>query len=226
MDLQRLLCAAFSGTALLAAGLFSAPACAQDEPRGWFVGAATDDTDLEVFRNGWGYETSGSQRGNSIRGGMRLTRNFEIELGTMSASDLNWTEYFASYDDYLTAHTTFDVKAVNFSAVGKVVGNLFEGYIKAGLAHYDIDGRQVLDTLMVDAVATRDVHASDMDYLIGAGFFVKPSPKWRVRVEYQYFAVERDFLGIRNSDDPSIDTLSIGFDYLLTKRQTNASPPQ
>src|SRR5262245_1779079 len=218
MALYRLLCTAFSGTSLVAAGLLSAPAFAQDPSRGWFVGGTTDDTHVEVLRGGWGYETSGSERGYSVRGGMRLSRNFDLELGAMSAAGLNWTEYLTSYEDALVAHTTFDVKAVNLSAVGKVVGDVFEGYIKVGVARYDVDGRQVLDTLFIDAAATRDVHADDLDTLLGTGFFVKPSPNWRVRVEYQYFSVDRDFLGVAGDDDPTIDTLSIGFDYLLAKR--------
>ena len=56
----------------------------------------------------------------------------------MSASDLHWTEYFSGYQGYLTAHTTFDVRALNVSAVGKVVGRTFEGYIKAGVARYTL----------------------------------------------------------------------------------------
>ena len=225
MALRRLFRTSFSGTGLLAAGLFVAPAYAEG-PLSWYVGGATDDTHVEVLRDGWGYEASGSERGFSVRGALQFNRNFELELGAMSASDLHWTEYFSSYQNYLTAHTTFDVKAMNVSAVGKVVGHTFEGYIKAGLAQYNVDGRQVLDTLMTNAAATRDVHASDLDYLLGAGFFVKPSPKWRVRVEYQYFAVDREFLGVSSGDDPTIDTFSIGFDYVLTKRQTSASSPQ
>ena len=217
MALQGLFRVLFSGAGLLAAGLFLAPAYAEG-PMRWYVGAATDDTHVEVLRNDWGYETSGSERGYSFRGALQFTRNFELELGAMSASDLHWDEYFSGYQGYLTAHTTFDVKAVNVSAVGKAVGQLFEGYIKAGVAHYTLDGVQVLDTLMTDEVLTRDAHASDLDFLLGAGFFVKPSPKWRVRVEYQYFAVDRDFLGVRSDGDVSIDTLSIGFDYRLTKQ--------
>ena len=225
MALQRLFQVPFSGAGLLAAGLFLAPAHAEG-PSTWYVGGATDDTHVEVLRDGWGYESSGSERGLSVRSALQLNRNFELELGAMSASDLRWSEYFSSYQNYLTAHTTFDVKAMNVSAVGKVVGHTFEGYIKAGVALYSVDGRQVLDTLMTDAAATRDVHASDLDYLLGAGFFVKPSAKWRVRVEYQYFAVDREFLGVSNGDDPTIDMFSIGFDYMLPKRKASASSPQ
>src|SRR5262245_23697038 len=129
MGLQRLFRASLPGAGLLAAGLFMAPAYAKD-PMTWYVGGATDDTHVEVLRGDWGYESSGSERGYSVRGGVQFTRNFELELGAMSASDLNWTEYFASYENALTAHTTFDVRALNVSAVGKVVGHTFEGYIK------------------------------------------------------------------------------------------------
>src|SRR5262245_64321198 len=149
MDLQRLFRASCSAFAPLAACLFLAPAHAEG-PIGWFVGGATDDTHVEVLRDGWGYEASGSEGGLSVRGGMQFNRNFELELGAMSASGLHWDEYFASTDGYLTAHTSFDVRAINVSAVGKVVGDVFEGYIKVGAAQYDVDGHQVLDTLFVD----------------------------------------------------------------------------
>ena len=225
MALQRLFRVLFSGTGLLAAGLFLAPAHAEG-PMSWYVGAATDNTHVEVLRDGWGYESSGSERGYTIRGGVQFTRNFELELGTMSASDLHWSESFSSYQSYLTAHTTFDVRAVNVSAVGKAVGQLFEGYIKAGVAQYHVDGRQVLDTLFTDGAATRDVNESGMDYLLGLGFFIKPSQKWRVRVEYQYFALDRDTLGVRSDDDVTIDTLSIGLDYRLGKRPATVSSLQ
>ena len=224
MAFRRLFRSAFAGTGLLAAGLFSAPTCAQGDPRTWYVGAATDDTHVEVFRGGYGWETSGSERGFSVRGGWQFHRNFEIELGALRASDLQWTEYFSSYQDYLIAHTTFDVTALHASAIGKVhMGETFEGYVKAGVAQYQVDGRQVLDTLMIDAALTRNVDGSGSDYLLGAGLVIKASPKWRVRIEYQYFGLDRDLLGVRAGDDPSVDTLSIGLDYSLPRKATVSS---
>ena len=225
MALQLRFRAACSGTGLLATGLFLAPAHAQD-PMNWYVGAATTDTHVEVFR-GLGWETSGSERGVSVRGGWLFHRNFEVELGALRASDLQWSEYFSSYRDYLTAHTTFDVTALHASAIGKVhLGETFEGYVKAGIAQYQVDGQQVLDTLMTDAALTRNVDASGSDYLLGAGLVIKASPKWRVRIEYQYFGLDRDFLGVAGSDDPSVDALSIGLDYSLPKRKATVSSLQ
>jgi opacity protein-like surface antigen len=222
---RRLFPAGFAVTGLLAAALFRAPAYAQD-PMNWYVGAATADTHVEVFR-GLGWETGGSERGFAVRGGWHFHRNFELELGGLRTSDLQWTEYWSGIQGYLTAHTTFDVMALHASAIGKVhMGQTFEGYVKAGLAQYFVDGRQVLDTLMTEAAATRTVDASGLDYLLGMGLVIKASPKWRVRVEYQYFGLDRDVLGVRGGDDPSVDTLSIGLDYTLTPRKATVSSLQ
>jgi opacity protein-like surface antigen len=119
----------------------------------------------------------------------------------------------------LAAHTTFDVTAVQASAVGKVhLGPTFELYGKAGLSLYDVGGRQVLDTLQERGALTRDVDTGGSGYLLGGGLAIKASPKWRVRVEYQWFEIDRDVLGVGHGDDPSIDTFSIGLDYQLNAR--------
>jgi opacity protein-like surface antigen len=209
--------AATALTGMLAASLAMAPAQAQD-PRNWYIGAATSVTNVEVYR-GFGWETSGSEHGFFVRGGWQFHRNFEVELAGLRATDLQWSEYFATIPGYLTAHTTFDTTALQASAIGKVHwGETFEGYLKAGMSEYQVSGRQVLDTLQTDAALARDVDGSGWDYLLGAGLVIKASPKWRVRVEYQYFGLDRDFLGVRMSDDPSVDSFSIGLDYTLPPR--------
>jgi len=231
MAQRQLFQAAYRGTGLLAASLALAPAQAQSEapaqdPQDWYIGASTDNTHVEVYRGG-GWEVGGSERGFSVRGGWQFHRNFELELAGRHATDLQWTEYFGNISGYLTTHTTFDVTALQASAIGKVHwGQTFEGYLKAGIAQYQVDGRQVLDTLQTDAALTRDVDASGSDYLLGMGLVIKASPKWRVRVEYQYFGLDRDFLGVRAGDDPSVDSISIGLDYRLPTRKPTVNALQ
>ena len=53
--------ARYAGTGLLAAGLAAAQAQAQ-EPKNWYVAAATDHTHDEVYRGG-GWEDGGTERG-------------------------------------------------------------------------------------------------------------------------------------------------------------------
>ncbi|HSC16521.1 MAG TPA: outer membrane beta-barrel protein [Gammaproteobacteria bacterium] len=222
MAYRQPLRAAVTGTGLLAAGLALAPARAQ-EPQSWYVGASTGDTHVEVFR-GLGWEVGGSEPGFTVRGGREFHRNFELELAGLRTTDLQWSEYFSNTPGYLTAHTSFDVTALQANAVGKWHwGETFEGYVKTGLVQYQVSGRQVLDTLQTDAALTRDVDASGMDYLLGLGLAIKASPKWRVRVEYQYFGLDRDFLGVGGGSDPSIDTFSIGLDYALPREAAVSS---
>jgi opacity protein-like surface antigen len=210
------------GTGLLAAGLALASAQAQvpqaQDPRSWYVGASTGDTNVEVFR-GFGWEVGGSERGFTARGGLEFHRNFELELAALRATDLQWSEYFSNTPGYLTTHTTFDVSALQANAIGKVLwGQAFEGYLKVGLVQYQVDGRQVLDTLQTDAALTRDVDDTGWDYLLGVGLAIKASPQVRVRVEYGYFGVDRDFLGVGGGDDPTIDSFALGVDYRLSPR--------
>jgi opacity protein-like surface antigen len=204
---------AFTGSSALLLCL-SLPAQAA-EPKTWYVGASTDDTHVEVFR-GLGWEPAGEERGFSLLGGWHVNRRFAVEFGALRTTNLEWTEYLGTVPGYLTAHTTFDSTALQASGVVTFQwGGTVEAYLKAGLAQYRLDGRQVLDTLQTDAALTRDVDAGGSDYLLGAGIAFKATPKWRVRIEYQYFGIDRDFLGVRGGDDPSIDTFGIGLDYQL-----------
>ena len=212
---------AFTGSGALLLAL-SLPAGAA-EPKTWYVGATTDDTHVEVYR-GLGWEPSGEERGFSLLGGWHVNRRFAVELGAMRTGDLQWTEYLAEVPGYLTAHTTFDTTALQASGVVTFQwGKTVEAYLKVGLAQYSVDGRQVLDTLQTDAALTRDVDASGSDTLLGAGLGIKATPKVRMRIEYQYFGLDRDFLGVRGGDDPSIDTFAIGFDYQLGRRSVQGS---
>ena len=212
MVCRQLLCA-ITGSSALLIGL-SLPTHAA-EPKTWYVGATTNDTHVEVYR-GLGWEPAGGERGFSVLGGWHVNRRFAVELGALRASDLEWTEYLAGVPGYFTAHTTFDTRALQASGVVTFQwGHTVEAFLKVGLAQYQVDGRQVLDTLQTDAALTRDVDASGSDTLLGAGLGIKATPKIRMRIEYQYFGVDRDFLGVRGGDDPSIDTFAIGVDYQL-----------
>jgi opacity protein-like surface antigen len=215
MIYRFMLGAAFTGSSL-AAPFTVAPAHAL-EPGGWYVGASTADTHVEVFR-GLGWEPGGEQDGASARGGVRLKRHLALEVATLRSSGLEWTEYFAEIPGFLTSHTTFDATAVQATAVPTFPwGKTFEGYLKAGIALYDVDGRQVLDTLLTDAALIRDVDDTGTGLLLGAGLLINAAPKWRVRIEYQYFEIGAAFLGVGHGDDPSIDTFSIGIDYRLQR---------
>jgi hypothetical protein len=46
---------------------------------------------------------------------------------------------------------------------------------------------------------------------------------WRVKIEYRFFGIDGDFLGVPADDDPTVDSFSIGVDYRFGRRARNHS---
>lgn len=219
MGRRSLVRPAFAGTGALLLSLALTRAAAAAEPGAWYVGATSDDTHVEVYR-GLGWEVGGEERGFALIGGFKINRRFSVELAARRAANLQWTEYLAAFPDYLAGHSTFDATAIQASGVATFQwGKTVEAFLKVGLARYSMSGHQVLDTLQAQAAATRDVHASGVDYLLGGGIAIKATPKWRVRFEYQFFGFDGDFLGVSGRDDPTIDTFALGIDYKIGRRE-------
>jgi opacity protein-like surface antigen len=151
-----------------------------------------------------------------VRGGVQLHPRFGVELEALRAPDLSWSQYLARVPSGINAHTTFDVAALQTSAVGTWSwGPMFDAYLQAGLALYDVDGRQVIDTLSQDAATTRAVSDGGSDLLLGVGIRMNATPRWAVRLDYQTFGIDGDFLG--SNEGPTLDTLSVGVDYRFGK---------
>src|SRR5688572_30628949 len=144
MALRRVFFLGIARSSLLAAGAVAVTPAHAGEPHSWYIGASTADTHVEVFR-GLGWEPGGEEQGVALRGGWQINRRFAVELGALRAGDLQWTEWLATTPGGLTAHTTFDTTALQVSAITSFHwGRTVEGFIKAGLAQYDVEGRQVL----------------------------------------------------------------------------------
>jgi hypothetical protein len=207
------------GTAgVLAAGLFAGSAQSA-EPGSWYVGGSSDSTDVVAYGS-YPFGTGRGGGGLSVRGGLRVQARFGVEFQALRASDLRWSQYLANIPYGINAHTTFDVSALQTAAVGNWAwGPIFEAYLKGGLALYDVDGRQVIDTLTQDAAATRAVSDGGSHLLFGVGLRMKATPKWAVRLDYQTFGIDGDFLGDDSKEGPTLDTLSVGVDYRFGKTE-------
>jgi opacity protein-like surface antigen len=213
---------AFAAAAALVASMWAAVAVAQSDYRDWYVGFSGETTHPEVFRDP-AWEAGADETGFSLRGGLRLTKGFAIEFAAQHADDLEWTEHFASvagHPGFYDATTTFDVTALQVNAVGIApFGRIFEGIFKGGLAQYNLSGRRTLDDVYGPATLSQNVSDEGFGYLLGLGLAVYATPKWRVRLEYQFFDIDQDFLALAYGDDASIDTVTLGVDYRLGGRE-------
>ena len=196
----------------------AAPAAETD---GWYAGLSSSDTHVEVYR-GLGWEAGGEQHGLSARGGLLVNDHFAVEFGAMHAANLQWSEYSATVPGLPTGadgHTTFDASALQVSAMGILPwGEIFDAYLKVGIAAYRASGHLTLVSWNGSSLS-RSVHDSGTGHLLGLGLGATVTEKWHVSVEYQYYGIDGDFLGVPASDDPTIDSFSIGVDYRFGPRE-------
>lgn len=194
--------------------LLSNPALAEraPAPEGWYAGVSSDATHIEVWR-GFGWETGGDVDGLSFRGGYRMRRHLAIEGAILRADDLQWTEYLSTLPGGFITHSRFDTEALALSAAGVVpFGRIWEFHGKGGLAWSRLSGQRTLETLL-GTQTTRSFADSGRGFLLGVSIGANVTEHWNVRFDYQYFAIDRDALGIPGGDDPTVDTLGVGVHY-------------
>ena len=213
---------ALAGIAMpLALSWATAAVAESDYPGGWYFGASVDETHVEVFRS-IDWEEGVDEAGFSLRGGLRIKKRFAVEFAAQRAGDLTWTEHFTSvpgYPGFYDASTTFDLAAVQVSAVGVFpFGEIFEGVLRGGFAQYSLSGSQTLDDAFSAATLSLTLRDSGYGYLIGLGLAVHATPKWRIRLEGQFFEIDRSFLAVTYAEEVSVDSVTIGIDYQLGQR--------
>jgi hypothetical protein len=208
---------------VVGAALLGAAAAAPAEDRGWFVGVAQDDTQVEVFR-GLGWEAGAESSGFALQGGYRFAKHGAAGIGYRQASDLQWTEssaYFSDTGGWGEAATRFDSSALQASVIGIWTpgGGIFEIHAKLGLAAYSFDGEQVLTEYLRASSVTRHVGASGTDVLVGFGIGLTVVPAWHVSFGYEYYEFDEGFLGVDFGDGASLDSATLGVQYRFAGRR-------
>jgi len=206
--------------AVLALAFAPCAATAADPPQ-WYAGLSSSDTHVEVFR-GFGWEAGGERHGLSARGGLLVNDHFAVEFGAMHAGNLEWSEYSPSVPGSPTdggeGRATFDASALQVSAMGILPwGEIFDAYLKVGIAAYRASGQLML-VPWTGSSLSRSVHESGTGHVLGLGLGATVTKNWHVIVEYQYYGIDGAFLGVPSSDDPTIDSFSIGVDYRFGRR--------
>ena len=187
------------------------------EAADWYAGARTATTHVEVYRF-LSWEHGPRRASSGVSGGVRLRKHLAIDLSYLRATGLEWTEdpaVLPSLPGHYRSETSFDATAVQVSAVGVFpFGGIWDAYVKGGLSRYRLAGQQhVSDWVGVSTDLTRRFAVSGTGGLLGGGLGVSVSPRWHVRVEYQFFEVEPTVFGVAPGNPPTLDSISLGFDY-------------
>jgi opacity protein-like surface antigen len=189
---------------------------------GWYVGLSGGTTQVGIF---WDdsyddtYETGPGARGQSLRVGRQLGPHLAVEFGIQQAGDLVWTEPFTSVEGYpgiYNAHTTFEAKALETSGfVTLPFGRIFEGTFRWGLAYYDVRGERLLDDGFSAVSLSDSIGDQGFGVMGGLGLAVNPAPKWRVRLEWEFFDIDEDSVSAVGAESAHVEMVTIGLDYRL-----------
>jgi len=209
------------GCAGLLALVWHAAAAAQSaDPHAWYVGLSGATTQVFVLRDDSyedSYQSGPAAHGQSLRVGRQLGSHFAAEFAVKQAGDLEWTEHFASIEGYpgiYTAHTTFEAKALEMSAIAAApFGRVFEGTFRWGLTYYDLRGRRVLADAFSAAPLSDSIREHGFGLLASLGLAVNPAPRWRVRLEWEFFDVDEDSVSAGGAESVSIEMVGLGVDY-------------
>jgi Outer membrane protein beta-barrel domain len=196
------------------AGLMLAGMSAADElPQGWYAGIGAGSTHAEEPA-GWAWISGPTESGVVLNGGYRFTRHFALELGMVRSSGIAWNDPEYYLPDFYVSALSFDVEALEASIVYLwPFADVFEGYVKGGIAHAATESRQTTSAYDGSAIKTEVLDYAGTDILFGFGISARINLRWRVRLEYQFFYIRDEALAVYNT--PTVDTWLLGLDYLM-----------
>jgi opacity protein-like surface antigen len=184
-------------------------------PQDWYVGFSGNSPHVAVD---WGSGSRPDEGGHglSLRGGVRLNRRFGVEIAVQNARDLTWTE---DAELFVDRTTSFKAKSLEVSAMGTApFCRIYEGIARGGLAYYDLSGQRVR-TALGGAPRSESVSDRGLGYLVSFGIAANPKPKWRFRLEYQFFEFDEDFVFEGSAESAFVESITFGVDYRLGRSE-------
>lgn len=204
----------------LALTLGSVDASAQ-EYDGWYAGVGVGSSHIEVYRHGWfglGYWEEGPGDGTALLlGGYRFGELLAIEAAYLSESELEWREtnaFDAGLAGVSESTTVLSNSALQLSVLGILpFANIWDVYLRGGVSWYRADTEQRVTDGSGGPPLVRLDNASNSGLLLGFGIRAAPRENWRIRLEYQFYSIDRSLLNIDGGDDPSVDAWLFGIDF-------------
>lgn len=190
------------------------------ESSGWYAGIGVGSSHIEVYRDNWfglGVWEEGPEDGTALLlGGYRLGDHVAIEATYLSETDLEWRESLTFVGDLpglYDSSTVLSTSALQLSALGILpFARIWDVYVKGGVSWYRADADHRIADSFGGPTVRRSENASGADMLLGVGIRASPRESWRVRLEYQFYSVDRALLNV-DDGDPTVDTWFLGVDY-------------
>lgn len=206
-----------NATLLLAAVLVGAedPAAAGSAP-GWYAGGGLSINNVFSATDEGIYGSS--QRGSAATGfvvnaGYRWHRNLAVEFGYLNGGEPDF-DTVAVDPAGLTGLYAVDVRQETTALEASIVAilplrNIWELYMKGGIALWDASSAQVLTPLSGGNSISRQVDADGTDFMLGIGAGIDIGDKLHARLEYQAFRTSDELLAASSDREARFDVFSL-----------------
>jgi opacity protein-like surface antigen len=204
--------------------LASVPVVAQpgapQESIGFYAGGGLGSTQPASYdADFWYSDTESGDSTTSVVGflGYRFHKHVAVEAAYLDAGSVGWSEplvYVPALLDLYNTDIALDVSALQVSVTGVLpFGEIWEGYLRGGLAFWEADGTQRFTPSFGGTVVTRSVSDDGTGFLFGLGGSARLLPNLHLRLEYQVFDVDEDLFVVDGSDSATMDTFLLGVEY-------------
>jgi opacity protein-like surface antigen len=218
---------AFAGPAVALVILLAPPALQAQPAPGFYGGAgvglasfSVDDDPYDCcYPYGYPYGYSDYDDGDdtsatSLSLGYRVNSYLAAEFGYFESS-MEWQQslvYMPVLNDVYNNFVDVDLRASQFSAAGILpFANIWEAYARGGITYSQGETSQTLVRVSDSSVSRRDFDESGTSFFFAAGMAVSPKPAWQLRLEFQYFGVDRDLISAAGST--WVSSIMFGFQF-------------
>jgi opacity protein-like surface antigen len=193
---------------------------APQELKGFYAGGGVGSTEPTSYDyEDWYYadvESGDSATSGMLFTGYRINKYVAVDAAYIDTDSVGWSESLVYVPELLGVYNTdidLDIRAWQLSVSGILpFANIFEAYLRGGLAFWDADGTQQFTPSFGGAVVNRSVSDGGTGFLFGIGGSVRVLPRLHLLLEYQVFDVDEDLFAT-DYDSGTIDTFLLGVQY-------------
>ncbi len=184
---------------------------------GWYAGAGISVNDVYSYDDQcWGCYGSAEYGDNdtsfTLSAGFRVSEYLAIEASYLGKSTMHWDHSFVFFDapfDVYVVDADVELSSYQINVFGILAGQLWEGYLRGGLALWDAQSSQAVINLATGGTQSLVVDERGTDFSLGIGVGRRIGDDWQVRLDYAYFRIDDDLLALGGDEKAYSDFMTL-----------------
>lgn len=188
---------------------------------GWYAGGGVSLNDVYSYEEFCPYCYGSPIYGDSdvgavMTGGYRVTDFLAVEGTYTAESAMRWRKSaatFATLPGLYGLDSVVSVSSFQIAGLAILSGQFWEGYLKMGLAMWEATADQRLVQFGTSQVQSRVVDSDGDSFLFGVGVGRRFGNNWKVRLDYAFYEIDAELMGVEEPDGAYTDYLALQFLY-------------